>query len=448
MIREPQIPLFDLIMCLSGATDLVSISVANHHKQVAYIAFSMGQELGLPIEEQNDLLLAGSLHDIGALSLKERLNLLQFDVENPHRHAELGYLLLKGFEPFLSVATLVRFHHVHWNEGAGFEFKGERVSIGSHILHLSDRIDVLINKQEEVLSQIGKISERVKEQSGKMFIPSLVDAYISLSAREYFWLDMVQPSIDRILFRRVQLPTIIIDMDGLLDLTKLFSHVIDFRSRFTATHSSGVSASAEALARLTGLSKRECVMMRIAGYLHDLGKLAIPTEILEKPAKLTENEFNIIKTHPFHTFRILETIKDLDDITAWGSLHHERLDGKGYPFHYKGDDLPIGSQIMAVADIFTALTEDRPYRKGLPGDRVLQILQGMANGSALNSDVVSLLANNYDEINSIRISAQEEAFKWYQEFESQLEIPTFRETSYQPSGSGYIAPQYKKIASQ
>ena len=146
MIKEPQVHLFDLAMCLSSAMDLVSPVLVNHHKQVAHIAFSIGVTLGLTREERNELALAGLLHDSGALSAKDRLNTLQFELVGPHKHAEAGYLLLKNFEPLSTVALLVRYHHVPWNEGTGSEFKGRQVPMGSHILHLADRIAVLINK--------------------------------------------------------------------------------------------------------------------------------------------------------------------------------------------------------------------------------------------------------------------------------------------------------------
>jgi len=280
-------------------------------------------------------------------------------------------------------------------------------------------VAVLINKQEEILGQTKGICERIQENSGKMFMPELVDVFGSLPVKEYFWLDAASPSIGSILSRRVRLETIELDIEGLLSLAKLFSHIIDFRSRFTATHSSGVAASSEALSRLVGFSERECRIMRIAGYLHDLGKLAVPAEILEKPAKLTEDEFNVIRSHTFYTYRILETIGDLDLINTWASFHHERLDGSGYPFHHKGQDLSLGSRIMAVADVFTAITEDRPYRKEMPSERALQVLQQMADNSILDSNIVSLLRLHFDEINSIRIAAQAEASEAYQEFRQQ-----------------------------
>ena len=92
--------------------------------------------------------------------------------------------------------------------------------------------------------------------------------------------------------------------------------------------------------------------LKIAGYLHDLGKLAVPKEILEKPGKLTATEFNIVKTHAYYGYRTLETVRGLEKINNCGTLHHECLDGSGYPFHLNGDNLSIGSRIMAIADIF------------------------------------------------------------------------------------------------
>lgn len=416
MIKEPRIPLFDLVMCLADAVDLVSPVLANHHKQVAYIAFNIAKELGLSAEEQNELALAGALHDIGGLSLRERLDTLKFEVTNPHLHGETGFMLLKVFEPFSNLAPLVRYHHVPWNEGEGSGFNGNQVPMESHILHLADRVAALVNKEQEVLGQVTKICEAVTEKSGKMFMPDLVDVFIALTPQEYLWLDIASPSVGSTLSGMLTGQTVQLDLDGLANMTKLFAHVIDFRSQFTATHSSGVAASAELLARFAGFSERECLMMRVAGYLHDLGKLAVPREVLEKPARLTEDEFNLMRSHTYYTYRILERLSDLDTINAWASFHHERLDGNGYPFHHKAHDLPMGSRIMAVADVFSAITEDRPYRSGMPIERALQVMQDMAGHSALDLGIVSLLREHHDEMNSCRRTAQEVESRAYREF--------------------------------
>ncbi len=421
MIIEPQVRLFDIIKCLSMAMDLISPEVVNHHERVAYIAFSIGSELGLSVDEQNDLILAGALHDSGALSLEERLDFLEFETANPHRHAELGYLLLKGFDPLATAARLVRYHHVPWNNGRGAEFRGDEVSMGSHILHLADRVAVLINNQQEILGQGTLISRRINEQSGRMFMPRLVEVFNGLAAREFFWLDVASNSISSVLQGMARLKTVKLDMQGLLCLSDLFRQIIDFRSRFTATHSAGVAVCAVALAGLAGFSERECRLMRIAGHLHDLGKLAVPVEILEKQTRLTVEEIKVIKSHTFYTFRILEHIKALDTINAWGSFHHERIDGNGYPFHHKGVDLSLGSRIMAVADVFTAITEDRPYRKGMSRDKTIAVLRHMAEDRALDADIVSLLCRHFDEVNALRKSAQEASVEEYRRFVKQAD---------------------------
>jgi len=423
MIKEPHVPLFEMVMCLSNAMDLIDRTLVAHHKQVAYVALSIAAEMGLPLEEQNDLILAGLLHDIGALSLQDRLNTLQFEIENPYEHAELGYLLLKEYEPFSRMANLVRYHHTPWDERSSTIAEKEGVPIGSRILHLADRVSVLINKEKEVIGQIKGIRERIEKHAGKMFMPVLVDTFRGLSEKEYFWLDTVSPSLDLTLAHRSKLKTIEMDLERLLDLSRFFCHVIDFRSRFTSTHSSGVAAVAEALAGLIGFSERECSMMKIAGYLHDLGKLAVSKEILEKQERLTEDDVNVIKGHTFYTYRILETIRDMDVINTWASFHHERLDGKGYPFHHKGHDLSLGSRIMAVADVFTAITEDRPYRKAMSPDRALQVVHQMAENSALDTNVVAVLRLNFDRLNSIRMSAQAVASRDYEEWGTGAGVP-------------------------
>ncbi len=420
MIRRSRIALFDLLSCISDAVDLVSPAVESHHKQVAYIAYRIGDELELPPEEKSQLLLAGALHDVGALSLKERLEVLQFEITNSHHHSELGYLLLNAFGPLSDVATLVRFHHVPWSSGKGVEAGGREVPRSSHILHLADRVAVQVKKHQEILDQARPICEKIEEGSGSKFDPLLVDAFRNLAAREYFWLDLASASLDSILRGMMRLETIDLDAEHLLDLTDFFRKVIDFRSHFTATHSKGVAVCAEGLARFMGFSERDCRMMKVAGYLHDLGKLAVPPEILEKPDKLGEREFNIVKNHAYYTFRILQNVGALSEIAALASFHHERLDGKGYPFHLKGQNLSPGSRIMAVADVFTALTEDRPYRPGLEHGRVIDFLHRMARASALDPEVLSALERHYDETNQLRIAAQSEASREYEDLFGKL----------------------------
>jgi HD-GYP domain-containing protein (c-di-GMP phosphodiesterase class II) len=416
MIKEEiEFYLIDFIMCLSDIIDLISPAINNHHKRVAYISLSIAEELKLPLTEQNNIMMAGALHDIGALSLKQKLEFLEFESEG-HEHGRLGYQLLKTFPPLEGIATLVRFHHVPWKNGQGATFEGNPVPMGSHILHLADRVSVLINPQENILAQIESICARVSEHSGERFAPDLVDAFVELARKEFFWFDVVSPFIDTTLCNKARLPTLLLNLDGFVNVAKIFSHIIDFRSRFTSTHSCGVAVTCRELSKLIGFSETESRMIEIAGYLHDLGKLAVPPEILEKPTRLTSDEFNLIRSHAFHTYRSLGRIRALSIINAWASFHHERMDGNGYPFHHSATNLSLGARIVAIADVFTALTEDRPYRKGMSSDDAIETLEEMATNFMLDPLLVATLKRHSGEINSIRLAAQQTAAIEYHNF--------------------------------
>lgn len=414
MIRDVHVPTMQLIESLSEAIDLIDSRIANHHKRVAYIALQLAAGLGLSIEERYDLLLAALLHDIGGLSQKERLNTLEFEFNEPGRHGALGYRLLKQFPPFASMARVVRYHHAPWQAQ---EQNDEEIPLGSRILHLADRIDSLIDKNSNVLGQVQFISQRIREFSGTMFAPQLVRIYFELAEKEYFWLNAISPSYHQIWASSNSYMALFeLNLTNLEGLAKLFAQVVDFRNRFTATHSSGVAACAEALACWTGFSEQECRMMKVAGYFHDLGKITVPESILLKPGPLTRGEYDIIRGHTFYTYKILSTIEGLEQITNWAAFHHERLDGKGYPFHLKQKELPLGARIMAVADVFTAITEDRPYRNGMNMEAVLKTLQFMVDEQILDGMVVSLLKVNFEAMNEIRKRAQAMAVLEYTEF--------------------------------
>ncbi len=420
MMKDLRVSLFDLTSCLSNIMDMVDPNLVDHHRKVAYISIRLAKELDMSIKQQQDLMMASILHDIGALSVVDKLQALKFDFENPHKHSYQGYALLKMYDPFAEIASIVRFHHVPWTQGGGAQFEGQTVPLSSHILHLADRIAISIDKDQEILTQASAIRNRIEKNIEEQFLPEAVNAFRSLAQKEYFWCDVASPEIGMILNTLLIMPTIEMDMPSLLTLIQVLAHIVDFRSKFSATHSSGVAAASSSLAKFAGFTKTECAMMGVAGYLHDIGKLAVPAEILEKREKLTEADFNIIRRHPYATYHALENIGGFDTINAWASYHHERINGNGYPFHLKGDHISLGSRIMSVADIFTAITEERPYRKGMTDDAAVQVLQEMAENCFLDGELVVLLKEHFNEINLSRGMAQAAAFEAYQQFNKSL----------------------------
>ncbi len=410
------ISMYDLLICLTNAVDLVSTEVADHHQQVAYLAFKLGEQLNLSSDEKKELLLAGLLHDMGALSLDERLELIEAEPPTSQNHAFRGAQLIEGFAPFSNVADIIRYHHMHWNHGQGTTFKGKNIPYASHILHLADRIAVLIDRNHDVIGQIKDIRTKISAQKNTKFIPELVDAFMDMSIHEYIWLDVVYKPLLYILPDITSFGIVELTLDETIDLTKIFASIIDYRSPFTANHSAGVAKTAEKLAELAGFSEDECKMMLVAGNLHDLGKLAVKKEILEKPGKLNAEEFNAIRSHTFYTFRLLQAIKGMETINKWASFHHEKLNGQGYPFHLDDKSIILGSRIMAVADIFTAITEDRPYRKGMSKEEAVKVLHSFVENESICPYIVSILMDNFDLINDIRMRAQLKAGNEYNYF--------------------------------
>lgn len=163
------------------------------------------------------------------------------------------------------------------------------------------------------------------------------------------------------------------------------------------------------------MTDEEVMMMEIAGNLHDIGKLRVPNSILEKPGKLTEEEFNVMKEHTYYTNMILQDMAGFEKIAHWAAYHHEKLNGRGYPFHLKYEDLDQGSRIMAVADIFSAITEVRPYRAGMDKEQAQKVLMENAERGEICSVVVKLLMDHYDEVDAAREQRSREVGKRYYE---------------------------------
>ncbi|MBZ4655811.1 MAG: metal dependent phosphohydrolase [Thermoanaerobacter sp.] len=145
------------------------------------------------------------------------------------------------------------------------------------------------------------------------------------------------------------------------------------------------------MAKVIGYDEETSRKIRIAGLLHDLGKLAVPNSILDKPDKLTEEEFMVIKSHTYYTKEILKEIDGIDDIAEWAANHHEKLDGSGYPEGLKGDEIGEIDRHVAVCDMYQALTEDRPYRKGLELKQAIDIIAKSAKDNKVSGESLEIL---------------------------------------------------------
>ena len=407
MFRAIEISLFDLVIGLSEAVDLISKELNKHHQRVAYITYRIGAELKLPPKKLSMLTMAAALHDIAAISLRERIETLEFENNAQTEHQERGYQLLKTFAPFKEAAKIIRYHHWRWED------YHDAVPQESNIVFLADRTSVLLNDE---IDNKERILKHVNKYSGTYFNPLYVEALMKAAANNSFWIELSLPSINRIISERIDNSSLYIDDDVLLDISKLFSRIIDFRSEFTATHSSGVAATAKSLGELCNLSASECLLLEVAGYLHDIGKLAIPKELLEKGGPLSPEERALVEKHAYYTYRILDQIKPLKAVNEIACLHHEKMNGKGYPFGIDGSRLSLSSRIMAVADVFTAITEKRPYRDGMDERQAIYTLLTMAENGSLDERITRLVVENYNELKSTCLLSQKKAAAEYEEY--------------------------------
>lgn len=405
---------YEILFCFSEALDLVSPIVANHQLRVAYIAMNIAREYGLSKNRIDNLVVAACLHDIGAITVEERNDIVKINYESDGRHEKIGAAYLNKYPLFREASLIVRYHHRNYDFGKGKNDGLIKVPDEAFILHLADRIDTYIDKNSYIISQTDKIKEIVLNKKDSCFEPKTVEAFLKISNNESFWLYLISKDIEKVLFSMAKLPIVKLDLDELYDISSWFSDVIDFRSKFTSVHSKGVASSAKYIAKCIGLSKKDQKILEISGFLHDLGKLAIPNKILEKADKLNKHEFEIIRSHTFYTYIILDKVTGLEYINKYASYHHERLDGNGYPFHLKQRQLSFGSRILAVADIFTAIAEDRPYRLGMEKADVINVISSKGDNKCLDSNVVKVFIENYDYINEKRKEAQENELKKYQ----------------------------------
>lgn len=421
-IIDTSIEAMGLIMSISKVIDCTYTDLANHHLRVGYISSRISHTLCLSGDDISRLIIASTFHDIGFFTLKERLEAFQFEYENPE-HAERGFAFLCSSPLFGPYAEIIRYHHTPYTEID----VGKKTQYLANIIFLADRIDVFLrnHKINMDISDNDKVAKELigalKKQSGSNFHPDFVTAVEEIIKADDFWFDLEHIHISEIMMSQAESYRWLLKFNDFQEFSHVFSKILDWRSPFTVTHSAGVKAVAVALADTFSFSETGKSMMAIAGDLHDIGKLGIPLEILHKPGPLTTEEFQVIKKHVYLTYTILSPIKELYTVTLWASLHHERLTGDGYPFRLSGKDLTLGSRIMAIADVFTALMETRPYKPAMDLQTAVRIVKDMAHTGKLCRNVVNQLEQHLNQIDEARVTAQKEAMDHYRNWRYTLE---------------------------
>ena len=285
-----------------------------------------------------------------------------------------------------SAAEAIRCLDEHWNGGGYPEGrKGEEIPLLARIMSVSQTLEVFATGRN-IAEGVATISER----SGRWFDPEVVRAVRSLEKDEALWLKVFSLEAREHVLQMEPGTAIPASAEQIDRLCLAFAEVIDAKSPYTYRHSLGVAAVAVDIAEGLALAPETITMIRRAALLHDLGKLSVSNAILEKPGKLTSDEWEVMKTHPVYTRIILRMITGFENLAFVAGAHHERLDGLGYPDGLTARQLPLTARIICVADVYQALTEKRPYRDNLPLEVVFGIMEKEAP-SCLDGDCLDAL---------------------------------------------------------
>lgn len=388
-----------LLLSLSYTLDFVEMDVlgvtSNHSKRVAYIACRLGKYLGMNDNQLFDLVACTILHDNGVskymldlASKSENKSRRKLILENAEEHCIIGEENVKNYPFRTDVTNVIKYHHETYNGKGFFKLKGEEIPLMSQLIYFGDIMDNKFNLREINYEKINRVNSFIYKNTNKLFSPRVVEAYKNISNYPNFWLDIN----DEFIFYAIKdsIPEIEdnISWDELEEITKIFSKIIDNKSEFTMMHSSGLANKLEKMGNYYEKDKLEITKLRIAANLHDLGKLAIDNDIIDKPNKLTDEEYYIIKQHTYLSRISIQHIEGFEDITEWACNHHEKLDGTGYPYGKKGSELDFNSRLVACLDIYQALMEERPYRKGLTHSKSMEILRDMTKKGAIDKNIV------------------------------------------------------------
>ena len=221
------------------------------------------------------------------------------------------------------------------------------------------------------MAQKESIIQTIKSYRGTLFHPDVVDCFSEVAQKDSFWLDIENLDMEEVLEKGISKGyEVEMTLDNMEAFAFTLSKMIDSRSQFALSHSYAVSRMSYAISELMGYTEEKCRKMRIAGLLHDMGKIAIPTELIEKKGELLLSERADLRAHAYFTSLILHHIEGLGEIVEWASGHHENHDGSGYPMNLEDGKITQEMDVIAYADIYTAFSENRPYREGLKADEI------------------------------------------------------------------------------
>ncbi len=408
--------LTDTLYALSFALDTVQYEmggISNEHgKHVAFISFLMGKYLNYDNDKLNDLVGLAILHDNAFTEyVREEYNggkLFDYDslvsdseinkmrngfLTNP-MHNVVGEKNIRLIPFRTDVKDVILYHHENADGSGPLGKKDYEVNEMAQIIHIADMMDVLFDLKLITDDEYEKAIIKIKKLEGRLFSKKMVDTLINALPYDKI---LILQNEGAIPYLKKNLESKMYDYSDteIKNICEFFANIVDYKSSITKNHSLGVADKCYKMAKFYGWDDDKALRFYFAGAFHDVGKLIINNDILEKPGKLTVDEYEHIKNHAKATEVILKGISGIDDITRWASRHHEKLDGSGYISNIKGDELSFEDRLLACIDIYQALSERRSYKDTFVHDESIRIMKEMADDNKIDGKIVNDIENYF-----------------------------------------------------
>ena len=450
-MSNQELPLAKLIGALSYALDITEGQPPGHCVRCCLIGMRIGRAIGMQEEALWELYYTLLLKDVGCSSNAARICELYMTDDISFKrdfkwvdgsfpqvvrfvlgHTGLGASLLDKFKILLSsmrtreeaaqelittrcqrgasIARRLGFHErvaqgIHsldeqWNgKGRPQHSAGEAIPIYSRIALLAQVVDVF-----HTSGGPDAALEEAQARRGTWFDPSLVDALAALSTEDALWQMLNAPNLSELVFSaEPALHKIKVDEEYLDAVAAAFGEIVDSKSPYTAGHSGRVALYSDLIAAELGLSAERRRWLYRGALLHDVGKLGVSNAVLDKPGKLDAAEWEAVRKHAMFTEEILSRIPQFEELAVVAAAHHERLDGKGYPRGLSAEGIALETRIITTADIFDAITAERPYRAAIPLAKSLDMMRETV-GSALDARCFAALERVVSTIEEVKSS--------------------------------------------
>jgi HD-GYP domain-containing protein (c-di-GMP phosphodiesterase class II) len=286
-----------------------------------------------------------------------------------------------------SARGAILYHHERADGGGPFGKKEGEFPLMAELIAAADGVDVTSHLQQIPPERLPALRKEIEAEAGKTHTRRAASAMLAV-LDEKMLLSLRDENIEASAARLLPVWNDEPEDRTIISLGEFAARIIDFKSHFTRRHTMGISNKALLMARHYGFDLTTRIQFYLSACLHDLGKLATPTAILEKPGRLTGDEFQTIKDHALHTWEMLKDIEGFEKICEWASNHHEKLDGTGYPFGKKTEALDLNSRLLCCLDIYQAVREERPYHPERDHKDTIKILNDMSETGLVDSEIV------------------------------------------------------------